>query len=392
MINQTIESGATELVVVQKANVLEIYTSNDGLTPIIDEARTVVSQFEPDLSTATSRKKIASLARRVATLKTTLDGYGKELVSEWKKKSKLVDDNRRNMRIALDALKEEARQPLTDWENAEIERITTIKRRIERITNAAEQYRILDGNPDLEKMKGTQNALENCIIDDSFGEFATEAATAHSSSLTQLIKMIQNEEERLLNEAELQRLKAAEEERQKIEEEKKRKAYERELVKNAKAKAEAEKKAAIQREQEAIKQAKEQERLAIIAKEEAKVAAERAEARRLADLAQAEKDKKEAVERARIEQINKLKEEKLKEEAARKAKQEESRHDVLVLSKDTISMLLKLESNFETRRSYDPEREEEDEPCYAYGIGIIQGKAELARELLTPILNYRKKA
>ena len=55
-------------------------------------------------------------------------------------------------------------------------------------------------------------------------------------------------------------------------------------------------------------------------------------------------------------------------------------------------MLLKLESNFETRRSYDPEREEEDEPCYAYGIGIIQGKAELARELLTPILNYRKKA
>lgn len=63
----------------------------------------------------------------------------------------------------------------------------------------------------------------------------------------------------------------------------------------------------------------------------------------------------------------------------------------LTLSKETVSMLLRVESNFD-RRTFDPEDAEDDDPCYAYHLGITQGKAELARELLTPITDYRKKS
>lgn len=312
MQNQTVETGPTELVTVQKDSVLAIYSSSDGLNPLIEQAREVVAAFAHDMSTDASRKKTASLARKVASLKAKLDGYGKDLVSDWKTSAKLVDNNRKHMRDTLDVLKEEARQPLTDWEDAEIKRVTDITQKIERIVNAAEQYRILDGNPSLAKMQATKNRLkevDEARIESGFPGFEQKARDARDNSIAQLIKMIAAEEKRLVDEAELQRLKAAEEERQKIEDQKQCKAHEREIAKNARAKAVADKKAAEEREQEANMRAKELERLAGIAKEEAKVAAKQAEERRVADLERAEKDKIAAIEQARTEQIDRQKKE-----------------------------------------------------------------------------------
>src|SRR3990167_8088992 len=81
-----------------------------------------IEAFLPDLSTEATRKKIAALAYKVARTKTAIDDAGAERKAEALKKSQIIDASRREIREKLDALKERARKPLTDWEAAEEKR------------------------------------------------------------------------------------------------------------------------------------------------------------------------------------------------------------------------------------------------------------------------------
>ncbi|MGQ4865984.1 hypothetical protein ACOQOO_26480, partial [Enterobacter kobei] len=62
------------------------------------------------------------MAHKVARSKTYIDNAGKDLVAELKALPKQIDESRRIVRERLDALKDEVRRPLTEWE-AEQERI-----------------------------------------------------------------------------------------------------------------------------------------------------------------------------------------------------------------------------------------------------------------------------
>jgi hypothetical protein len=62
------------------------------------------------------------MAHKVARSKTYIDNAGKDLVAELKALPKQIDESRRVVRERLDALKDEVRRPLTEWE-AEQERI-----------------------------------------------------------------------------------------------------------------------------------------------------------------------------------------------------------------------------------------------------------------------------
>lgn len=108
-----------ELIVIKKENAMQVFTDANGLNPFVEKIKQEVKTHIPDLSTDKGRKAIASLAAKVAKSKIYLDGVGKELVSEWKKNSKLVDNSRKAMREELDLLKIEARRPLTEYEDDE---------------------------------------------------------------------------------------------------------------------------------------------------------------------------------------------------------------------------------------------------------------------------------
>lgn len=112
----------TGLVTIHKGDVQTVFTSDNGLDPIITAIEKEVRSFVPDLTTATGRKAIASLAHKVSRSKVYIDSMGKDLVASMKELPKKIDANRKVMRDRLDALAEEARRPLTEWE-AEQERI-----------------------------------------------------------------------------------------------------------------------------------------------------------------------------------------------------------------------------------------------------------------------------
>jgi len=97
----------------------------DGSAAILEaiKANVRAQAAHMDISTEARRKEIASLAYAVAKDKTKLDNEGKNLVAGAKEQIKAIDRERAKVWDELEALQAEVRKPLTDWENAEKERI-----------------------------------------------------------------------------------------------------------------------------------------------------------------------------------------------------------------------------------------------------------------------------
>ena len=98
---------------------LAVYTRPCGLDPYLDNVKDKIAEFKanpPPLNTEKGRKQYASMARKVASFKTALDGMGKELVDELKDVPKKVDAERKRIRELLDDWRDDVRKPLDDWQ------------------------------------------------------------------------------------------------------------------------------------------------------------------------------------------------------------------------------------------------------------------------------------
>ncbi|MDX7484907.1 hypothetical protein [Citrobacter freundii] len=276
-------SEVTDLVVIEKSSAMAVFTNNEQLDPIIEKIEKEARSLVPDVSTKKGRDAIASMAHKVARSKTYIDNAGKDLVAELKALPKKIDESRRIARERLDALKDEVRRPLTEWE-AEQERVK------------AEEAARVKAEEDRKKFESDHEIA--LLMNDAFDREVAE-------------KKAEEERQRIAHEEELKR-QAAEQAKREAEEKaaaelaaaKKREedaiaakaqaellakqAQERaeQEAKDAAAKAEAEKKAAIEAEQR-----KAQEEAYRIKREaEAKEAGRLAEEKRIGD----EKAKREA--------------------------------------------------------------------------------------------------
>ncbi|WP_320734862.1 hypothetical protein [Enterobacter kobei] len=139
-------SEVTDLVVIEKQNAMAVFTTKEQLDPIIETIEKEARSLVPDVSTRKGRDAIASMAHKVARSKTYIDNAGKDLVAELKALPKQIDESRRIVRERLDALKDEVRRPLTEWE-AEQERI-----KAEEAMNALhEEALVMNENIDLQR-------------------------------------------------------------------------------------------------------------------------------------------------------------------------------------------------------------------------------------------------
>lgn len=235
-----------DLVVIEKKNAMAVFTNNDQLDPLIEAIEKEARSLVPDVTTKKGRDAIASMAHKVARSKTYIDNAGKDLVAELKALPKQIDESRRVVRERLDALKDEVRRPLTEWE--------------------AEQERI--------KAEEAMNALH------------AEALAMNEEFDRQLAARIESDHEMalLMNDAfdREQADKAAEAERQRI-------AHEEEIKRLAAAEAarEVEQRAQREREEAALREAA------------LKAQAEQAERDRIAAEQKAEADKQAAIEAER---------------------------------------------------------------------------------------------
>ncbi|HIC9070556.1 TPA: hypothetical protein ACW70F_006034, partial [Klebsiella michiganensis] len=246
-----------ELVVIEKKNAMAVFTNNDQLNPLIELIEKEARSLVPDVTTKKGRDAIASMAHKVARSKTYIDNAGKDLVAELKALPKQIDESRRVARERLDALKDEVRRPLTEWE-AEQERI-----KAEEAMNAMHA-----------------EALEMNIKFDQ--ELAAKFEADHEMALL-MDKDIDRERADKAAEAERQRIAREEEIKRQAEEKAKREAEE-------KHRAEMEASARREAEERAAKERAERERIE---------AQQRAERDRIAAEQKAEADKQAAIDAER---------------------------------------------------------------------------------------------
>lgn len=104
-----------------------LYVTN-GLDSYLDQIRQEVSEV-PDLSTTKGRERIKSLAASVSRSKTAIEKPGRDYLKKLKEAVKPAEAEIKRFVDACDALRDETRRPLTEWE-AEQERIKLEAERI----------------------------------------------------------------------------------------------------------------------------------------------------------------------------------------------------------------------------------------------------------------------
>lgn len=280
----------TALVVLEPTTALAVFTESGKVDPILAQIKKIVTEFTPDTATAKGRAEIASIAHKVARSKTYLDGIGKDLVDQYKEIPKKIDANRKRIRDELDALKDEVRRPLTEWEEAEKARVQGIKDRIAVIRDHAGM------DEDSVMARAAIARIEAVAIDESFAEFAAEAATVKDKTLMILRNGLDLCLKREAEQAELVRLRAEAAKRE--QEDRDRRIAE---AAAEKARRDAEEKAAREKA-EAERKAKEEREAAERRELELKLAAEKAERARLEAIERAEREKLAAIDAERKRQ------------------------------------------------------------------------------------------
>lgn len=281
-------SEVTDLVVIEKQNAMAVFTTKEQLDPIIEAIEKEARSLVPDVSTRKGRDAIASMAHKVARSKTYIDNAGKDLVAELKALPKQIDESRRIVRERLEALKDEVRRPLTEWE-AEQERI-----KAEQAMNAMHaEALVMNENIDLQRAIQFEADHEMALLMNK--DFDRE----REEQRRQAEQAQRERDERLKQEAAEQARRDAEAmHKAEIEAAARREAEE-------KARAELAERQRVEAEQRAAREKQEAEARA----EREKAAAVEAERRKAQEEAERIRREAEAKEQARIAEEKRIKEE-----------------------------------------------------------------------------------
>lgn len=276
-----------DLVVIDAQNAVQIFTGG-GLNAILDGIEAKVRAIPLDPSTAPGREEIRSVAYRVSRTKVALDNEGKRLTEGWREATARVNQERKRSTERLDALAEEVRKPLTDFENKERIRAQAHEEALAEITGL---HALLAANPDmsLDSLLEHQAAASRLHLNRLWEEFEFRAKAARESLEKYISQRLEARKKFEVEQEELARLRKAEAERIQRERDDRLRAEAAE-----KQRIESERKAALEAEAERARVAFEAER----ARREAAEAADKARReheeanRRAAELFQREEQAK----------------------------------------------------------------------------------------------------
>lgn len=256
---------------ISEANAPAIYVK-DGLKPFLQAVKEEVSSQVPDLSTAKGRDRIASLAAKVSKSKVAVEKPSREYLKRLKEMPKVVETELREFVTAMDALRDETRKPLTEWEAAETARKDKHVDAVQAIHDFCADLTDISAAVLLESIA----SVEAVQMGDHWEEFETEAARAKETTLTKLRAALATRQQYEAEQAELVRLRAeAEAQAQREREAEIARAAAEQARIEAEQRAQAEREAAARREQELLDQAAAAQRATEQAARDAEAAAER---------------------------------------------------------------------------------------------------------------------
>ncbi|MEI2556546.1 hypothetical protein [Acinetobacter pittii] len=318
-----------ELQVLEQNVIVAAFGKENGIQELFNRMAEQARSIVPDVSTKKGRDAIASQAYKVSKSKTAVDNHGKDLVAGIKAQAAVIDRDRKAWRDQCDALRDEIRKPLDEWEKAEEDRIQSIKDRISNFDAGR-----VDTFSTSDLIQTIISEVEATAIDESFAEFANEAAIKKDAAINSYKQSLEIALKREAEQAELERLRLAEQARLQREHEERiahEAAEKARLEAERKAKEEADR---VEREkQEAIAKAEREKREA--AEREARLVAEKEAAElRAQHAAEAECKRIEAEQAAKLEAERQAEEARQANQAHRKKICNEALKGLLALGID----------------------------------------------------------
>lgn len=308
------KTDTTQLVVIEPTTAVALFTEGLGVAELLADIRQKATSLVPDTTTAKGRKEIASIAHAVARTKTYLDGLGKEQTDKFKEIPKRIDANRKQIRDTLDALKDEVRAPLTQFEEADSARVAALQSRLARLNELGTSASIEIAAADLQVML---QEVEQIALDDTWQELLPQATVAKELAAKRLGETLAARQKYEAEQAELDALRKKQAEQDRIDRERliaEQAAEQARLQEENRQRLERE--AAQHREQEAQRQAQ----AAREREEQARHDAEAAELARQKAEANAARQAEEAAARA-----TELERQRIEQEQARKQQEDECR-------------------------------------------------------------------
>ncbi|MFQ2729247.1 hypothetical protein ACK3YQ_01100 [Aeromonas caviae] len=210
------ETTQAQLVVIEPTSAVALFTEGQGVAELLADIRQKATSLVPDITTAKGRKEVASIAHAVARTKTYLDGLGKEQTDKFKEIPKRIDANRKQIRDTLDALKDEVRAPLTQYEAAEEARVAALQSRLARLNELGSSASIEIAAADLQVML---NEVEQNALDDTWQELLPQATVAKELAAKRLGEALAARLKYEAEQAELEQLRQKQAEQDRIDRE-----------------------------------------------------------------------------------------------------------------------------------------------------------------------------
>jgi colicin import membrane protein len=189
---------------------IAVLTKSDERQAFMANVKADVAKFVPDLSTAKGREAIKAMAFKVTKTKTFIDGTRKALTEEHRKAVEAVNSVGRVVWDELESLAIETRKPLTDYEQAEKDRLAEVAGRFELI----ERHQMLSVEDSALTVSARILHLQEMTFDPAvFGDSLASAEEARDAAVATLqaahARIVQEEADRaelaLLRQAEIDR-------------------------------------------------------------------------------------------------------------------------------------------------------------------------------------------
>lgn len=320
MSNENQEVALIEDITEDKAPAIYGHNKLDGYYDAVKEKVNEV----PDLSTVKGRARIASLSAKVSSSKAAVEKPGRAYLGKIKELPKRIEAELREFVTKMDALRDEVRQPLTDYETKEKNRVAYHESMIQGIIDCGNGF--IGGQPQPFAIL-FREIEEKIIIDEKWEEFEARGHREKAAATEKLNAAFAEQQKRSAEQAELEKLRAE----------------------------------AAEREQK-----ERDERIASEAAENARIAAEKAaadERQRLAD-EQARKDREAQAE------IDKANREKLEAENARLRQQQEADQAAAKAKQDAIDAAARAER--EKQAAIETERKRQADAVEAERLAAEQ--------------------
>ena len=115
----------------------DLMNSAEMTDALLSEIEAWVRSEHTTTDTKAGRDNITSLAYRVSRTKTLIEGKGKEASDQIKKQAEGIDKNRKTVTARLDALRDEVKAPLLEWEAQDQRRKAALAQMLEALKPVA---------------------------------------------------------------------------------------------------------------------------------------------------------------------------------------------------------------------------------------------------------------